>query len=83
MWSHSELWLLYVRHVLSFLALPTPTPHPTSSLLLRTHCTPSLGVWEGQFVVPGSGAFLLTADALAGSGDLAALLGDREVRGGG
>lgn len=37
------------------------------------------GVWEGQFFVPGVGAFLLTADALAGSGDVAALLGDREV----
>ena len=38
------------------------------------------GVWEGQFLVPGVGAFLLTADALAGAGDVAALLGDGEVR---
>lgn len=38
------------------------------------------GVWEGQFVVPGAGAFQLTADALAGAGDVAALLGDQEVR---
>lgn len=30
--------------------------------------------------MPGVGAFQLAADALAGAGDVAALLGDREVR---
>jgi hypothetical protein len=32
-------------------------------------------------VVPGVGAFQLAADALAGSGDVAALLGEQEVCG--
>lgn len=49
--------------------------HPSLSVL-------PAGVWEGQFVVPGTGAFQLTADALAGAGDVAALLGEREVGGG-
>ena len=52
-------------------------------LLTADVCLPfPAGVWEGQFLVPGVGAFLLTADALAGSGDVAALLGDNEVRAG-
>lgn len=33
--------------------------------------------------MPGSGAFLLTADALAGSGDVAGLLGEQEASPGG
>ena len=55
-------------------------PRPADQLAaVRVHSAPA-GVWEGQFLVPGSGAFLLTADALAGSGDVAGLLGEREVR---
>ncbi|KAL4856957.1 hypothetical protein ACK3TF_002657 [Chlorella vulgaris] len=42
-------------------------------------CVFGKGVWEGQFLVPGVGAFQLAADALAGAGDVAALLGDREL----
>ena len=42
---------------------------------------PGAGVWEGQFALPGAGAILLTADALAGSGDVAGLLGNQEVSG--
>ena len=48
--------------------------------LIGTSVAVPAGVWEGQFLVPGVGAFLLTADALAGAGDVAALLGDGEVR---
>lgn len=41
------------------------------------------GVWEGQFLVPGSEAFPASVDALAGAADLAGLLGERDpsVRG--
>ncbi|EFN53710.1 hypothetical protein CHLNCDRAFT_53651 [Chlorella variabilis] len=66
--------------------LPSPvdpgSPHSLRYLLLPAvdpSCLFGKGVWEGQFFVPGVGAFLLTADALAGSGDVAALLGDREI----
>eukprot|EP00887_Chlorella_sp_A99_P000072 scaffold16.g72.t1 len=36
------------------------------------------GVWEGQWEVPGAGAFLAAVDAVAGAADMAALLGERE-----
>ena len=37
------------------------------------------GVWKAEVEFPGSGFHYISADALAGSGDLSALLGDREL----
>ena len=61
-------------------------PHSPGSLahLFQPPAEPEVlgrGVWEGQFGIPGAGAFLLTADALAGSGDVAGMLGEQEVGG--
>ncbi|PRW33553.1 PHD finger 3 [Chlorella sorokiniana] len=58
------------------------SPHSLRHLVLPPTdpaCLFGKGVWEGQFGIPGVGAVLLTADALAGSGDVAGLLGNQEL----
>ncbi|GAB4816000.1 hypothetical protein N2152v2_003046 [Parachlorella kessleri] len=63
---------------------PGDQPHSPGSLahLFQPPADPGAlgrGVWEGQFGIPGAGAFLLAADALAGSGDVAGMLGEQEI----
>ena len=85
---HLAALIKYARTVCLAAALILPgrsgcKRHCKADQLIRVPCHPSLfaGVWEGQFFLPGgAGAFLLSADALAGSGDVAGLLGEQEVR---
>ena len=48
-----------------------PSPDPDAVLAKDT--------WTAEVDIPGTGCFYVTVDALAGSGDLSALLGDQEL----